>query len=1025
MAEDVRAPEGPHTRREDPMSTILSCVRRGGVLLFLALSGLLAACGGGGGGSDSFSISFDRSSVSMGWTPGEPVNPAIVNVSVRGTPPGEIFLGAETPTGQPDPNIANLDVEILSATSARVVIMPNPSLPLGTYRGELVLLACLDATCNRQVAGSPFRVTYTITVADNIRVSTTLVGVVAEAAVPLSVPVQVGLPGGVASYTVTPSAPWMTVRDLTATGFTLDIAAQPAATTLSGQLTLTGGGYTRVVPVSITVGPRSLALDRSGSVSLNGVSGTPTDLRVNVLRLPEGQSAYTASTSNPEWATIVNQGADGFTVRAASLPEGTYFTTVRAQSGGAVREFQLVHVVSGGVPFRGLSLAQYSVTLMANEGTAGGSSTLGLVRPSWNPTVTTEVNYQLGNTVQWLTLDTLPDGDLRVSASARGLSAGTYVAGITLTPAYPAMPITAYVSLTVGQGMAVPAPLPITVTSDSTTGTLRGTVPVRFAVSEGGTWSATSATPWLRVLTPSGVQGEDIRVEVDAAQMLALEGWTTHQGLVRITGAIANPAQTLTPVDGQVLLRRELAEIQSVGPAQLIAGQPQQVLLRGRGFAALTDPAARLRVDGVAPASVAVTRVNDNAVRLSLPARAAGSVSVTAQPALAGAPSSSQTVSVLAPTTRPNWSTANVGGEIQAVVHSQALEAFFEVNKTTSAIVRTRWNGNAWVSDTLALPGLVNAALSPDGRLLVAALTSGGDAGNGSVRVIDGATLTEQGRYPAPFRPGAWSGHGALGLAVTTEGRVWISPDGSGWSFALQYFDLRTRSFGQLQSPLARDLYLGPWYTASRDGERLGIVQSSAISPQPPFLTMDASTDNLQVNPVGLSFHYEGTGWSDDASRFLWQGDVVYDREFNRVGSVRIPAADQQAGRFAMAGVISPDGRRAYFYDVPSDIFSNPDARPRIRVVDTSPAPGSVLDLPVLRTIELAAHAGCRDSNAPFYCLRPAMNITADGRTVVLAGHALRVMVDVSEDAAAPAKASRRLQTGVWRAAKPWKAQGR
>lgn len=706
------------------MSTILSCVRRGGVLLFLALSGLLAACGGGGGGGDSFSISFDRSSVSMGWTPGEPVNPAIVSVSVRGTPPGDVFLGAETPTGQPDPNIANVQVDILSASSARVTIFPNAALPVGTYRGELVLLACLDAACTRQVSGSPHRVSYVITVADNIRVTTALSNLVAEATVPLSVPVQISLPVGVASAQVTPSAPWMTVRDLTATGFTLDIAAQPAATALTGQLTLTGGGYTRVVPVNVAVGPRTLALDRTGQVSLNGVSGTPTDLRVNVLRLAEGQSTYTASVTMPEWASIVDQDSGGFTVRAASLPEGTYYGFVRVQSGNAVKEFQLVHTVSGGVPYRPLTLAQYSVTLMANEGTLSGTSALGLVRPSWSNALSTAVQYTGGGTtVQWLTVDTLPDGDLRLSATARGLAAGTYNAALTLTPAYPAPPVTVYVALNVGQGLATPAPAPITVTSDSTSSTLRGTIPVRFSVAAGGTWSASSATPWLRVLTPSGAQGEDIRVEVDAAQMLALEGWTTHQGIVRITGTVSDPYLPLTPVDGQVWLRRELAEIDTVGPAQLVAGQAQQVVLRGRGFGALVSPAARLRVDGVTPAASAVTRLNDNAVRLSLPARAVGTVTVTAQPELVGASASSRTVPVLAGVTRPTWSTENTYGEdVQAVFHSQRLEAFYEVNKTLSAIVRTRWSGSAWQTDTLPLPGLLNAALSPDGTQLVVLL---------------------------------------------------------------------------------------------------------------------------------------------------------------------------------------------------------------------------------------------------------------------------------------------------------------
>ena len=47
---------------------------------------------------------------------------------------------------------------------------------------------------------------------------------------------------------------------------------------------------------------------------------------------------------------------------------------------------------------------------------------------------------------------------------------------------------------------------------------------MRFSATAGGSWNATSATPWLRVLTPSGVQGEDIRVEVDEAQMLAESG---------------------------------------------------------------------------------------------------------------------------------------------------------------------------------------------------------------------------------------------------------------------------------------------------------------------------------------------------------------------------------------------------------------------------------------------------------------------------------------------------------------------
>lgn len=288
------------------------------------------------------------------------------------------------------------------------------------------------------------------------------------------------------------------------------------------------------------------------------------------------------------------------------------------------------------------------------------------------------------------------------------------------------------------------------------------------------------------------------------------------------------------------------------------------------------------------------------------------------------------------------------------------------------------------------------------------------------MRVIDAATLAELSRHAAPFRPGSWSGQGRLGLAVTTEGRVWLTED-AGWASTMHYFDLRSLSFGELR-PTRSDFYYGPWYVASRDGERLGVVQSSSISA--PFLIVDASNNLITQNPIGLQAFNNSSGFSDDGNRLLWTGSTVYDREFNRVGGIPAPGNGPQGGWVNRGGVMSPDGRRAYVYES-EEVNFTPLGNARLRVIDTSVSPGTLEELPVLRQFDLPSHAGCTLSYALSNCQWPAMNITADGRTLVIAGSGLRMLVDVSEDAAAPAKTSRRLRTGVWRAAKPWKAQGR
>ena len=185
----------------------------------------LEGCGGGGGGSDSsavesdnhFSVSFDRAEVSIDYNEG--ANPATATVQATGTgdASGGLYVGATTPSGQPDPRIKQVDINIdVPRKAATVVVRPNADLAPGTHRGELLLMACPNNTCSKHYRGSPFKLSYTIVVHPLIRVSAVNTATMGSDSSPE------GLRGAIAvtatavqgssnsgSWTATSTAPWL------------------------------------------------------------------------------------------------------------------------------------------------------------------------------------------------------------------------------------------------------------------------------------------------------------------------------------------------------------------------------------------------------------------------------------------------------------------------------------------------------------------------------------------------------------------------------------------------------------------------------------------------------------------------------------------------------------------------------------------------------------------------------------------------------------------------------------------------
>ncbi|MGO4395387.1 hypothetical protein AB4Z46_28930 [Variovorax sp. M-6] len=109
-------------------------------------------------------ISFDTATLTMAYEMGKPApSGVVVNAVAQGQASAKLFVDVTTPTGQPDPNIENVQVAI-TGMSARMVVTPKAGLAPNVYKGTLIFRACPAAACAVNYAGSPWPVSYTLTV---------------------------------------------------------------------------------------------------------------------------------------------------------------------------------------------------------------------------------------------------------------------------------------------------------------------------------------------------------------------------------------------------------------------------------------------------------------------------------------------------------------------------------------------------------------------------------------------------------------------------------------------------------------------------------------------------------------------------------------------------------------------------------------------------------------------------------------------------------------------------------------------
>lgn len=710
--------------------------------------------------------------------------------------------------------------------------------------------------------------------------------------------------------------------------------------------------YTLVVSVPFKVLPSPLVLSAN--------SGVGASANLTVTPLP-GVTGFTASVaSGADWLSLGAVTATTQAVSAKPWRSGTYVGSLLITSGGKSRTVPVQYTVQAVTGEHDLQVSPASLTFASTEGSSATMQPLAISLPTWIGTgdVTTSVAYGTGAS-GWLTVTRTASG-ANVVASAAALTQGSYTATITFTPPAPGTAVSVPVAFTVGAGLVQPAAVNVKVGGTTTSTNLSGSIAITAngAVSIG--WTASAADSWLKLDTTSGTTGTSVSTlsyHVNVSDVLAWSNLTSYSTVVTIT-----PTQTaLSPVKFTVTFTKALPEIYFLGPYTVVSGKASTIHVRGAGFDSVSDMVGSLQTSGLALDSI--TRVNDSQFQITVTPTSSGSYALSLPNSLGA--TNSATLKVVDPQTYATAVLA-VPGQGRSIDYDAVRRTAYVVNTGTEAIDAIHFDGSTWKLSAASFSGVQAGAMSPDGASFLAYNSAS------ELRLLNADTLANDFSL-------TYSGlqTGGLALAASTnDGRTWLGTAGD-----LVYFDHRSRSIKLRATQALSTNFQGPWMHTSRDGERMLITQAP-INYGPPMLYMDATDELLHANTAGLGYIMFFT-ISDDGSRAMFEEQSVRDANFGLIGNLTLPSTQYST----MAGVLAPDGKRAYVLTYNEASLNGTDTvMPRVYVFDTSSAAGLYTNLPILGYIDLPAYPGCHNVNTYTCNFKVAAAISPDGNALFFQG---------------------------------------
>lgn len=701
-----------------------------------------------------------------------------------------------------------------------------------------------------------------------------------------------------------------------------------------------------------------------GSVDLISSAGQPAVGAVQI-QLPAGAAGFSVAPSSiPTWLEAEAIGTE-LRIRSKPWRSGSYNAMLELVAGNdrvVVQVNLQVFAPQGGD--RDLSVAPQSLTLSAFENVLSTSQDIVIGRPSWAPD--TEIPWRIeyeGATQGWL-LATKTANGLSLVGDARVLRQGSYRAALVFEPSAPASPSRVPVAFTVGAGMVSPAAVVTSATAKTSIADLSGSWTIQAAGGSAFTWRAQSSDGWLLLSRSSGSIGDTLNWTIDPAAFARLTNFVSHTAAVTLQPDAAH----ISPVSVNVTISKRLPEVHSTSPQVLLKTLGGTLVIAGRGFNELLDPATSLQISGLQ--TTTVTRVNDSMLRVTVAAPPSeGAVPVTISNAL-GELTERGSVRIVSPQTYA-YAAIPSGGNPRSILVDPARNAVWGVNVKAETLQRFSYNGSTWSVSAKPVPNILDAGLAADGNSILVTSTPG------RLTMIDAESLATTFTLDEPRQFYRGSLYASFGIPRTADGRSWLTI-GSTWN-EFGWFDVRTRTIKPRDSQpgFTTSFYGGPEAVSSWDGSRMLVVQSGLISPTPPMLEYNPSSGLLSVDPSGQTY-VDDMHLSADGSKAILYGSQVRDRTGALIGRATLP---DTRNYYSRTGLMSPDGRRAYVLARPLMI----GLKSRVYVYDTQAINPVSTDLPLVGSIELQDEPTCLTDD--YHCnTRARSAISPDGGTLFYLG---------------------------------------
>lgn len=397
-----------------------------------------------------------------------------------------------------------------------------------------------------------------------------------------------------------------------------------------------------------------------------------------------------------------------------------------------------------------------------------------------------------------------------------------------------------------------------------------------------------------------------------------------------------------------------------VAPRPVLENTSTELIIRGGGFSLIGAGVTPEIFFGATEGSD-IQIINDSEIRVTAPPLAAGTYNV--QLLVTGLIYDS--IAELLIVVPQSFATTEIptSGEKSKMIFDAERKKLYIVNATDATLeIYSYQSGTNWILQELAIPSLTDAALSPDGKMLVAVNGS-------SFYEIDLEATTLNAQF-ITAKPESYINDEVTQIDFLNNGTaVSIGPTFD-YSYVYTY-ELLTH--GARKDPYIINWVIDPSQFSVADGSAVYIGEGNSYGG---LLQYEATTFTLLDlglgNPMAPGIH--DASFNNDQSLFILNAEKIYDASLNLLATLPVITGNYSFNGGQSTAAISPDGAVVYVYDYWYNV---------LRAYDLSDpsTPAQIGDDVIL-------------TNSPGYqpkignppALKPRIGVSADGNTLFLVG---------------------------------------